>query len=230
MVHIGEADGMICGMVGQYQTHFKSVHDIIGLRPEVRTAATVEALILPNGVFFIADTQVNAQPTADQIVETTLMAADEMRLFGLEPKAALLSHSNFGSHQDEMAQRMRDALHMIRARAPSLEIEGEMQPDYALSEEARDRIFPDSILSGQANLLIMPTMASAVIAMNMTKILSEGLSVGPILMGMAKPAHVLTPSVTARGLVNMAALTVVEAQTAEALRLQQALVNVAAAS
>ena len=174
-------------------------------------------LLLPKGTFFLCDPFVNPGPTAEQIADYTIMAADEVRRFGIEPRAALLSHSNFGSSQRETAAKMRDALKLIRRMAPDLEIDGEMHADAALSQEIRDRLVPDSTLSGSANLLIMPSLDAANIAYNMLRMLNDGVAVGPMLLGMNQTAHVLQESVTVRGIVNMTALSVVEAQQAGTL-------------
>jgi len=212
MVRKGDADALVCGTVGLYDWHLKHVMDVIGLRPGVRMPAALSVLILPRGTFFLADTYINPDPTPAQIAEMTAQAAEEVRRFGLVPKVALLSHSSFGSHADSSAQKMRDALEEIRNRFPDLEVEGEMHADAALSEEIRLRIFPNSRLNGTANLLIMPSRDTANIAFNMAKVLGEGLAVGPVLLGAARPAHILTPSVTVRGIVNISALAVVDAQ------------------
>ncbi|MBX9634596.1 MAG: NADP-dependent malic enzyme [Magnetospirillum sp.] len=212
MVKRREADAMICGTIGRYDKHLHHIVDVIGLRPGVRVPAAMSLLIMPQGTFFICDTYVTPDPTAEQIVETTLLAAEEVRRFGIEPKVALLSHSNFGSRQTESAQKMREALAILHERAPYLEVEGEMHGDAALSEDIRERIFPNSRLKGQANLLIMPNLDAANISFNLLKVLGEGLSVGPILMGASLPAHILTPSATVRNIVNVTALAAVDAQ------------------
>ena len=212
MVARGDADGMICGMQGSYHSHFQIVHDVFGLRPNIKSAAAYNLLVLPSGSFLIGDTQIQAEPNAQQVVDTTLMAVEVAQQFGMEPKIALLSHSNFGTHDDFIACKMRDALAEIRRRVPELEIEGEMHADMALDEVARARFFPNSRLKGQANVLIMPGLSSANIALNLLRVLGEGVVVGPILMGAAAPAHILTPSTTVRGILNMAALTALQAQ------------------
>jgi malate dehydrogenase (oxaloacetate-decarboxylating)(NADP+) len=212
MVRAGEADALLCGSVGRYHEHLRHVVDVIGLEPEASAPAALSVLILPKGTFFLCDTYVAENPTAAAIADMTLRAADAVRLFGVEPKIALLSHSNFGSSNAETAQRMRAALALVRARAPGLEIEGEMHADAAISEEIRAQIFPNSRLTGAANLLIMPTLDAANIAFNMLKVLGDGLAIGPMLLGMRAPAHIVTPSVTVRGLVNMTALAVYDAQ------------------
>ena len=212
LVRAGEADAMLCGAIGRYHDHLRHVVDVVGLLPGASAPAALSALILPKGTFFLCDTYVVADPSAAQVAEMTLRAADAVRLFGVEPKVALLSHSSFGSSQDGSAQKMREALRLVRAAAPGLEVEGEMHADSAISEEIRSRIFPNSRLVGSANLLIMPSLDAANIAFNMLKVLGDGLAIGPILLGMSRPAHIVTPSVTVRGLVNMTAFAVYDAQ------------------
>ncbi len=211
MVYRGEADAMLAGLNGRYHRQLSHVESVLGKRPGVRNLAAMNALILPKGTFFICDTYVNHDPTAQQIAEMTILAADEVRRFGVTPKVALLSHSSFGSSDADSAQKMREALKLIQARDPSLEVEGEMHGDAAISETIRQRIFPNSRLGGKANLLIMPTLDAANIAFNLMKVMSDAVSVGPILLGTTKPAHILTPSVTVRGLINLTALAAVEA-------------------
>ncbi|MBY0429652.1 MAG: NADP-dependent malic enzyme, partial [Rhodospirillales bacterium] len=212
MVQRGEADALVCGATGRYAAHFQHIMDVIGLAPGVRTAAAMNLLILNQGSFFLTDTYVNQDPSAEEVAEIALLAAEEVNRFGIEPKVALCSHSNFGSYDTPSSRKMRDAVQIIWERAPQIEVEGEMHSDAALSEAIRNRIFPGSKLKGQANLLVMPTLDAANIAFNMLKILGDGLNVGPILLGAAKPAHIVTPSVTVRGLVNISALAVVDAQ------------------
>jgi malate dehydrogenase (oxaloacetate-decarboxylating)(NADP+) len=213
MVRRGEADAMICGAVGRYADHLRHVRDVIGLKPGAHHFAALNLLILPRGSFFIADTHVATDPPSEAIAEMTLMAADEVRRFGIQPKVALLSHSSFGSRDHPWAEKMRHALGLVRDRAPDLEVEGEMQGDAAVSELIRERIFPNSRLKGTANLLILPSIDAANIAFNLLKILGEGLSVGPILLGVDRPVHIVTQAVTVRGLVNMTAFAVVDAQS-----------------
>jgi malate dehydrogenase (oxaloacetate-decarboxylating)(NADP+) len=211
MVRRGEADAMLAGLVGRYHRQLAYVDQIIGRRPGVRNMAAMNVLIVPRGTFFLCDTYVNYEPTAHQIAEMTVLAADEVRRFGIHPKVALLSHSSFGSSEHDSAQKMREALLLIKDRDPALEVEGEMHGDAAVSEPIRDRIFPNSHLKGQANLLIMPSLDAANIAFNLLKTINDGVSVGPILLGTDKPAHILTPSTTVRGIVNISALAAVEA-------------------
>jgi malate dehydrogenase (oxaloacetate-decarboxylating)(NADP+) len=211
-VSLGDSDSMIAGTFGRYHKHLKNVLDVIPLRPEHGLAAALSVLILEEGAYFICDPYVNHNPNAEEIAEMVLLSAEQVRRFGLHPKIALLSHSNFGSSNDRDALKMRKALELVKDQAPTLEIEGEMHADAALSEDIRSRIFPNANLEGKANVLIMPSIDAANIAFNMTKMLGKGLSVGPILMGTTKPAHVVTPSTTVRGLINMAALAAVDAQ------------------
>ncbi|MDZ5646036.1 NADP-dependent malic enzyme [Nitrospirillum sp. BR 11828] len=216
MVRKGDADAMIAGTVGLYDWHLKHVLDVIGLKPGTTIPAALSVLILPKGTFFLADAYVTPEPTADQIAAMTALAAEEVRRFGVVPKVALLSHSNFGSHGDASSVKMREALAKIEQHCPTLEVEGEMHADSAISEDIRNRVFPNSRLKGTANLLIMPSRDAANIAFNLLKTLGEGQPVGPVLLGAAQPAHILTPSVTVRGIVNMSALAVVDAQMHEA--------------
>jgi malate dehydrogenase (oxaloacetate-decarboxylating)(NADP+) len=216
MLRRAEAEAMICGTVGRFDAHLQSVQDVIGIRRGVRQFSALNAVILPRGTFFICDTQVMADPTAEQIVEMTQLAAEVVQRFGLTPKVALLSHSSFGTAATPSARKMQAALALLRAHAPDLEVEGEMAADIAFNEEVRLKLFPNSRLKGQANLLIMPTLDAANIALNLFRGVGEGTFVGPILIGAAKPAHVLTPTVSVRGIVNMSALAVVEAAQAAA--------------
>jgi malate dehydrogenase (oxaloacetate-decarboxylating)(NADP+) len=218
MVKRGQADAMLCGTYGRYARHLQHVRDVIGLRRGVQAPSALTALVLHKGVFFIADTQVNVDPGAEAIAEMTVLAAEEVRRFGIEPKVALLSHSSFGGSDEPSARKMRAALALVRAAEPALEVEGEMQAELAISEELRRRLFPNSRLAGQANLLIMPGLDAANIAFGLLRYIGEGLSIGPILIGAAQPAHVLTPTVSVRGLINMTALAVAEAQAMTAVK------------
>ncbi|EPT8940974.1 NADP-dependent oxaloacetate-decarboxylating malate dehydrogenase [Cronobacter dublinensis] len=214
MVHRGEADAMICGTIGDYHEHFSVVQQIFGYRDGVTAAGAMNALLLPSGNTFIADTYVNDDPTPEQLAEITVMAAETVRRFGIEPKVALLSHSNFGSSDSPAASKMRETLALVRERAPDLMIDGEMHGDAALVESIRNDRMPDSPLKGSANILIMPNVEAARISYNLLRVSSsEGVTVGPVLMGVAKPVHVLTPIASVRRIVNMVALAVVEAQT-----------------
>ncbi len=212
MVHRNEADAMICGMIGTHSSHLQFIDQVIGRRAGVDCYYAMNALLLPKRTVFICDTYVNVDPTAAQLVEMTQLAAEEIRRFGLTPKAALVSHSSFGTSDDPSAAKMRSALGMIRSRMPELEIEGEMQGDAALSEEIRLNAFPNSRLKGDANLLIMPTLDAANISFNLLKTVGgAGITIGPILLGAAKPVHILTPTATVRRIINMTALAVVDA-------------------
>jgi malate dehydrogenase (oxaloacetate-decarboxylating)(NADP+) len=192
--------------------HLHFIDAVIGLRPGLRNYAAMNAVIMPSRTVLICDTYVNPDPDADQIAEMTLLAAEEMKRFGIVPKVALLSASNFGSLKTGSAAKMRQARALISQRAPDLEIEGEMHGDAALSEEIRLRVFPNSRLRGEANLLIMPTLDAANISFNLLKTAAGGgVTVGPILLGAARPVHILTPSATVRRLVNMTALAVADA-------------------
>lgn len=219
MVEKGEADAMICGTENKYKEHLEHIQNIIGFKPGIEVAAALVILINSRGNYFMCDTHINLNPSVTQLSEMTLLAAEEIRRFGIDPKVALLSHSNFGSHDDESAQKMRNVQMDLTARAPYLEVEGEMHADSALSEEIRERIMPDSNLKGKANLMVMPDMQSANITYNTVKMLTDSTVVGPILLGMNKPAHIVTTAGSPRGIVNMTALAVVGAQVqpAEAL-------------
>jgi malate dehydrogenase (oxaloacetate-decarboxylating)(NADP+) len=186
---------------------------VIGLRPGARVYAAMNAVMLPTRTLFIADTYVNVDPTAEEIAGITLLAAEGVRRFGLTPKVALLSHSSFGSSNHPQAKKMQQALRRINELAPELEVEGEMHGDAALSEEVRLAAFPNSRLKGEANLLIMPTIDAANISFNLMKVSGGGnVTLGPILLGVSRPVHILTPSATVRRIVNMVALTTVDAQ------------------
>jgi malate dehydrogenase (oxaloacetate-decarboxylating)(NADP+) len=212
LVRRGDADAMLCGTRGQYADHLHSVRQVIGLRTGVRTLAAMQLLILPGRQLFICDTHVNRDPNAVEIAEMTLLAAEEVRRFGLQPSVAMLSHSSFGSSDAPSAQKMRDALAIVLAEAPGLEIEGEMRADSALSTAVRDVEFPESRLTTDANLLIMPNVDAANIAYNALRVMAGGgITVGGILVGAAKPVHIMTPSSTVRRIVNMTAVAVADA-------------------
>ena len=212
MVHRGDAEGMICGTFGTYGLHLQYIDQVIGLRPGAKHFYAMNALMLPKRTVFICDTYVNLDPTAEQLAEMTALAAEAIRRFGVVPRAALLSHSSFGTSDAPSAQKMRTALDLIRSLAPDLEIEGEMHGDAALNAELRLANFPRSRLKEDANLLIMPTLDAANIAFNLLKTAAgDGITIGPILLGAARPLHILTSSATVRRIVNMTALTVVDA-------------------
>jgi malate dehydrogenase (oxaloacetate-decarboxylating)(NADP+) len=212
LVRSGEADGLLCGTFGAYETHLKHVVDVIGHRPATSTLAAMNVLMLPKQTVFIADTYINENPTAEQVAEITLLAAEEVRRFGVTPRVALLSHSSFGSARTASATKLREALSLIQARSPELEVEGEMQGDAALNKGILDAVFPGSGLSAEANLLVMPNLDAANITFNVLKaVAGQGITVGPILLGAARPVHVLEPTSTVRRITNMTALTAVEA-------------------
>jgi malate dehydrogenase (oxaloacetate-decarboxylating)(NADP+) len=213
-VRRGEADAMICGVEGRYIDHLKAIRDIIGLAPTVSDFAALSLVIAAKGIYFLADTQVRPDPSAEEIAEIARQAAAHVRRFGLAPKIALLSHSDFGSYETDSALKMRRASNLLAAHHPELEADGEMRGDSALSEDIRMRVLPHTRLKGEANVLIMPNLDAANIALQLIKGIADALPVGPILMGTARPAHILNASVTARGVVNMTAVAVVEAQAA----------------
>ena len=211
-IHKNNADGMICGTFGTTALHLHYIDQVLGKRDGVNVYAAMNALILPDRQLMIVDTHVNENPTAEQLAEITIMAAEEMRRFGLSPRAALLSHSNFGSSNSESAKKMRAALALVRKAAPDLEVDGEMHGDTALASSLLKKTMPDSPLKGDANLLVMPNMDSANISYNLLKVTAgNGVAIGPILLGCAKPVHILTPTATVRRIVNMTALCVVDA-------------------
>jgi malate dehydrogenase (oxaloacetate-decarboxylating)(NADP+) len=216
MLRRGDTDALICGAIGQFQTHLRHVRHIIGMREGVRDVSALTLLVLPNGLYFIADTHVTADPSVEEIVEMAILGSEQVRRFGIEPKVALLSHSNFGTSQHGSAEKMRTAAAHLHQEFPDMAVEGEMHADAAIDVEIRQRIFPDARLDGSANLLIMPNLDAANIAYNLVKVLGDGLiSVGPMLLGAAMPVHIVTPSITARGLLNMTALSVLDAQAFE---------------
>jgi malate dehydrogenase (oxaloacetate-decarboxylating)(NADP+) len=212
MVRRGEADAMLCGIVGRYHKKLAYVVNVLGRDPGVRSTAAMSAVLNDRGTFFFVDTHVQSDPDAAQIAEATLQASFRLKLFGIVPRVALLSFSNFGSYDSPSTQKMRDALAIIRERAPHLEVDGEMQADTALSPNIRERLMPNSSLSGAANLFVMPNLDAANIAYNLVRAMTDGVALGPILMGVSKPAHVLTPAATVRRVVNMTALAAVESQ------------------
>jgi malate dehydrogenase (oxaloacetate-decarboxylating)(NADP+) len=212
LVHKGDADGLICGTWGHNTMHLTYVDQVIGKRAGVTTFAAMNGLMLPGRQVFIVDTHVNYDPTAEQLAEITVMAAEEMRRFGIAPKAALLSHSNFGTSDQPSAVKMRQVLHLLQRSAPWLEVDGEMHGDVALDAAARGALMPHSALKDSANLLVMPNIDAANIAYNLLKTAAGGnIAIGPVLLGAAKPVHILTPSTTVRRIVNMTALTVADA-------------------
>jgi len=214
MVRDGNADAMLCGTGEQPQEHLQYVNEVIGLREDVSVLAAMNILMLKEHTLFICDTHVNLDPTAEQIAEMTLLAAEEVRRFGIEPKVALLSHSNFGSFEDESARKMSRARELLEQRAPQLEVEGEIHGDAAVSAAIRAQVFPESRLTGNANLLVMPCLDAANIAFNLLKVLAgDGITIGPVLLGAAKSVHVLTSTTTVRRIINMSALAVAGVET-----------------
>jgi malate dehydrogenase (oxaloacetate-decarboxylating)(NADP+) len=212
MVERGEADAMITGLVGRYHKKLGYVRSVIGLDPGVQSTSAMTGVVNDRGLWFFLDTHVQVDPSAEQIAESTLQGAYRLKLFGIEPKIALLSHSNFGSHDNASARKMREVRQIIKRRAPKLEVDGEMMADTAWDENLRQRVFPNTTLAGRANLFVMPNLDAANITYNMVRMMSEGVALGPILMGIDKPAHVLTPTATPRRVINMTAIAAVEAQ------------------
>ena len=211
----GEVDGMLCGTWGTTAMHLHYIDQVIGKREGARTYACMNGLILPGRQVMLVDTHVNYDPTAEQLAEITVMAAEEMMRFGLQPKAALLSHSNYGSSSQPSAVKMREALALLQRDAPWLEVDGEMHGDTALDAKYRNSLMPDSPLNGEANLLVLPNIDAANISYNLLKTAAGGgIAIGPVLLGAAKPVHILTPSATVRRIINMTAMTVADANAA----------------
>ncbi|GAP65266.1 nadp-dependent malic enzyme protein [Mizugakiibacter sediminis] len=218
MVERGEADALICGLVGRYHKKLGYLRSVFGLDPGVQCTSAMSGVINDRGAWFFLDTHVQVDPTAEQIAEATLQASYRLKLFGIEPKVALLSHSNYGSHDNPSAAKMRRVWQILRERAPRLEMDGEMQADTAWDEALRQRMFPHTTLSGRANLFVMPNLDAANIAYNMVRVMTDAVAIGPILMGLDKPAHILTPASTVRRVVNMTAIAAVDAQIRAAQR------------
>ena len=212
LLHLGKIDAMICGLMGSYASHLKIIKNVVGTKPGVSTLATVNGLVLPRGNLFLTDTFVNQDPSAEELADITLMAAEEIRRFGIEPQIALISHSNYGSSDYPSAVKMRQVLSIVQERAPDLIIDGEMHCDIALSARLRQNIMPDSPLKDAANLLVMPNMESARISLNLLQGVETPITVGPILMGVNKPAHIITPVASVRRIINMVAIAAVKAQ------------------
>jgi len=208
----GDVDAMLCGVEGRFNSRLRTIRDIVGLAAGAEDFAALSLMITSKGAYFLADTHVRSNPSANEIADMAILADSHVRRFGLTPKIALLSHSDFGSGDSPDARKMREAVEIIVRRRPDIAVDGEMQADTALSEAIRDRVMPNARYKGEANVLIMPNLDAANIAYQFTKIMADALPVGPILMGAALPAHVLTPSVTARGIVNMTAVAVADAQ------------------
>ncbi|MFM0134004.1 phosphate acyltransferase, partial [Paraburkholderia sediminicola] len=215
LVNNGDADGMICGTISTTHRHLHFIDQVIGKRGGCSVYAAMNALVLPGRQIFLVDTHVNVDPTPEQLAEITIMAAEEVRRFGIEPKIALLSHSNFGTSNAPSAQKMRDVLEILRERAPELQVDGEMHGDLALDANLRREVLPESTLEGDANLLILPNIDAANIAYSLLKTAAgNNVTIGPMLLGAARPVHVLTPSATVRAIVNMTALVVADAGAA----------------
>lgn len=212
MVRRREADALIAGPIGRFHKHLRSIQPVLGLQKGVSIPSSLSVLVTNTGTFFFCDPYVSLNPTAEQIAEITILAAEQIRQFNVEPKVALLSHSNFGSNISDTSAKMRKALKIIQELAPELEIDGEMQGDTAVDPMIRDKIFPNSTLKGRANLLVLPNVDAANISFNLVKSIADGQSIGPIMLGLDYPAHILTPSATVRRIVNMTALAVVDAQ------------------
>jgi len=212
MVERGEADAMICGLVGRYHKKLGYLRSVFGLDPGVQCTSAMTGVINEKGAWFFLDTHVQVDPSAEQIAEATMQASYRLKLFGIEPKVALLSHSNYGSHDNPSAAKMRKVWQILKARMPKLEMDGEMQADTAWDEALRQRMFPNTTLSGRANLYVLPNLDSANITYNMVRVMTDGVAIGPILMGLDRSAHILTPASSARRVVNMTAIAAVDAQ------------------
>jgi malate dehydrogenase (oxaloacetate-decarboxylating)(NADP+) len=213
LVRLGDADGMICGLIDTYHDHLKFVEQVLGRSEQAEHFAAMNLLMLPGRNLFICDTYVNELPSAEQLADMAILAAREIERFGIVPKIALLSNSNFGSSPSSSSQRMAAARRLIAARAPELEVDGEMHGDAALSELVRKQAFPGTTLTGEANLLIMPNVEAANITYNLLKMVGgEGVTVGPFLLGAAKPVHILTPAATVRRIINMTAVAAANVQ------------------
>ncbi len=215
LVKKGDADGMICGTISTTHRHLHFIDQVIGKREGCSVYAAMNALVLPGRQIFLVDTHVNVDPTPEQLAEITIMAAEEVRRFGIEPKIALLSHSNFGTSYAPSAQKMRDVLEILKERAPDLQVDGEMHGDVALDAKLRREVLPESTLEGDANLLVLPNIDAANISYSLLKTAAgNNITIGPMLLGAAKPVHVLTASATVRAIVNMTALVVADAGAA----------------
>jgi malate dehydrogenase (oxaloacetate-decarboxylating)(NADP+) len=215
LLKTGEVDGLLCGTWGSAAMHLHYIDQVIGLREGARTYACMNWLMLPGRQVMLVDTHINYDPTAEQLAEITIMAAEEMKRFGLRPKAALLSHSNFGTSNQPSAVKMRQTLGLLHEQAPWLEVDGEMHGDAALDARYRTGLMPDTTLTGEANLLVLPNIDAANISYNLLKVAAGGgIAIGPVLLGAAQPVHILTPSATVRRIVNMTALTVADANAA----------------
>ena len=214
-LHRGDVDAMICGLEGRFRSKLRHIREIVGMAPGVKELASMSLLITTKGAYFLSDTHVQADPSAEAIAEAIVLCSEHIARFGIVPKIAAVSHSDFGEYDTASSLKMRHAVELVRKRAPELEIDGEMRVESALLQQVRDASLPSSLLKGEANLIVMPDLSSANIAYQFVKVLVDALPVGPILVGAAKPAHILTNTVTARGVVNMTAIAVVDAQAAQ---------------
>ncbi len=221
MVQRGEADAMLCGIVGRFHKKLGYIRSVFPLDPGVQSTSAMTGVVNDRGLWFFLDTHVQYDPTPEQLAESTLQASYRLKLFGIEPKVALLSHSNFGSHDDASARKMRRVREILAQRAPKLEVDGEMMGDTAWDEVLRKRIFPNTTLSGRPNLFVLPNLDAANITYNMIRVMTDGAALGPILMGMSAPAHVMTPTATPRRVVHMTAIAAVDAQIRKAQRVEQ---------
>tara|TARA_R110002126_G_scaffold13118_3_gene56780 strand:+ start:300836 stop:303163 length:2328 start_codon:yes stop_codon:yes gene_type:complete len=215
MLHKGDADAVICGAYGRFKDHLQHAHDIIGVHKDAKTLSALTALITNKSTIFITDTHVNVTPTVEELVENTLHAAEEVRRFGIVPKVAMITHSNFGSRDSESAQRMAEACRIIKEKAPDLQIDGEMHADVALRQAIREEVMPHSTLKEDANLLVMPNLDAANVGLNLTKAMTDGISIGPLILGTRLPIHIVTPSTSTRGIINMTAMATISAQVSE---------------
>ncbi|MFT4246732.1 MAG: phosphate acyltransferase [Pseudomonas sp.] len=222
MVARGEADAMLSGVVGRFHKKLGYARSVIPLEPKVSSSSAMTGVINQQGAFFFLDTHVKEDPTAEQIAEATLQAVFRLRLLGIEPNIALLSHSNFGSHDSRDAVKMRQVRELLLKRSPKLNIDGEMQGDTAWDEALRQRIMPNSTLKGRANLFVLPNLEAANIAYNLVRVFTDGVAIGPILMGVSKPVHILTSSATSRRVMNMTAIAAVDAQIRRQLEAERA--------
>ena len=222
MVARGEADAMLSGLVGRFHKKLGYVRSVIPLESKVSSTSAMTGVINNQGVFFFVDTHVQEDPSVEQIVESTLQAAYRMKLFGIEPKIALLSHSNFGSHDSKDALKMRQVREALLKRNPRLNVDGEMQGDTAWDEALREKLLPNSTLKGRANLFVLPNLEAANIAYNLVRVFTNGVAIGPILMGMTKPVHILTSSASSRRVLNMTAIAAVDAQIRKQMEAERA--------
>jgi len=212
MVERGEADAMITGLVGRFHKKLGYLRSIFALEPGVESTSAMTGVVNDRGLWFFVDTHVEADPSAEHIADATIQAVFRLKLFGIEPKVALLSHSNFGSHQDASALKMARVRELLAKRMPKLEVDGEMMADTAWDEDLRKRMFPSTRLSGRANLFVLPNLDAANITYNMVRVMTDGVALGPILMGVNRSAHIMTPSATPRRVINMTAIAAVDAQ------------------